>query len=96
MNVIINFKTDQKTKQRAQKIAGDLGMSLSGVINAYLHQFIRLQTVFVSNKYDEPSDLLLAAFNEAQEDKKQGKVYSFKKPKEAIDFVDKIIAKKKR
>ncbi len=96
MNVIINFKTDQKIKQRAQKIAGDLGMSLSGVINAYLRQFIRMQTVFVSNKYDEPSDLLLVAFNEAQADKKQGKIYSFKNNKEAVDFANKIIAKKKK
>jgi addiction module RelB/DinJ family antitoxin len=40
-SAVINIKTEQATKQEAQKIASDLGLSLSGVINGFLKQFVR-------------------------------------------------------
>ncbi|MFH1192371.1 MAG: DUF6364 family protein [bacterium] len=46
MKTIINIKADQKVKTKAKKIAGDLGLSLSAIINAYLKQFIRNKTVY--------------------------------------------------
>ena len=45
MKTIINIKTDKEIKKDAQKIAGDLGFSLSAIINAYLRQFIRNKEV---------------------------------------------------
>lgn len=95
MNAVINFKTDAKIKKQAQKLAEDLGLSLSGVINSYLRQFVQTQTVFVSKKYDEPSEFLLDALKEADEDLKTGRYRSFKNPLDAVKFVDKLIAKKK-
>ena len=95
MNTVINFKTDAKIKKQAQKLAEDLGLSLSGVINSYLRQFVQTQTVFVSKKYDEPSDLLLEAVRESRAERKAGKHYSFKNNTEALEFIDKIIAEKK-
>jgi len=44
-NVIINFQTDKKTKEEAQKIASDLGLSLSSVLNLYLKHFVRTKQV---------------------------------------------------
>ncbi len=41
----INIKADKEVKEKAQKVARDLGMPLSTVINAYLHQFIRTKEV---------------------------------------------------
>ncbi len=41
----LNVKADVKVKRRAQKVAQDLGMPLSVVINAYLRQFIRTKEV---------------------------------------------------
>lgn len=41
MNTVINIKTKKEVKLRAQKIAGELGLSLSAVINAYLRQLAR-------------------------------------------------------
>ncbi len=41
----INIKADKEIKEKAQKVARDLGMPLSTVINAYLHQFIRTKEV---------------------------------------------------
>ncbi len=96
MNTVINIKTDSKIKKAAQKTAEDLGLSLSGVINSYLRQFVRSQTIFVSTKFSEPSELLLSALKEAQDERKKGNVYSFKQPKDAVDFVDKMIVEKNK
>lgn len=41
----INIKADARVKKRAQRVAQDLGMPLSTVINAYLNQFIRTREV---------------------------------------------------
>lgn len=41
----INIKADKEIKEKAQKVARDLGMPLSTIINAYLNQFIRTKEV---------------------------------------------------
>lgn len=41
----INIKADRDVKQKAQKVAHDLGMPLSTIINAYLNQLIRTREV---------------------------------------------------
>ena len=45
---LINIKADKEVKEKEQKIAHDLGMPLSTVINAYLRQFIRTKEVHFS------------------------------------------------
>lgn len=45
MKTVINIKMDTDVKQRAQKIAGALGLSLSAIINAYLRQLARTKEV---------------------------------------------------
>ncbi len=41
----LNVKADTEVKKQAQKVAQELGMPLSTVINAYLKQFIRTKEV---------------------------------------------------
>jgi len=48
MKTLINIKADQEVKIKAKKIAQELGLSLSAVINAYLKQFIRNKSVYFS------------------------------------------------
>ena len=48
MKTVINIKADEAVKKNAQKIASDLGLSLSAVINAYLRQLIRSKSVYFS------------------------------------------------
>ena len=48
MKTVINIKADRDTKIKARKIAEDLGLSLSAVINAYLKQFVRNKSVYFS------------------------------------------------
>ena len=45
MRTLINIKTEQEVKNKAQKLAGQLGLSLSAIINAYLKQFVRNKAV---------------------------------------------------
>ncbi len=85
---VVNIKTDPKVKNEAKKIASDLGLTLSGVINGYLKQFIRTKTVYFTLNEDNPSDYLLSSIKEAKADKKNKKNHSFKNTKEALDFLD--------
>lgn len=48
MKTIINIKTEKEVKTNAQKLAKEMGFSLSAVINAYLKQFIRNKEVHFS------------------------------------------------
>ena len=48
MKTVINIKTDKEIKQNAQKVAEELGLSLSTVINAYLRQFVRNKEIHLS------------------------------------------------
>ncbi len=48
MKTVLNVKTDVEVKQEAQKLAYNLGLSLSAVVNAYLRQFIRDKEVTFS------------------------------------------------
>jgi DNA-damage-inducible protein J len=48
MKTALNIKTDKDIKQKAQKIAGELGLPLSSIINAYLRQFVREEEIYFS------------------------------------------------
>ncbi len=41
MRTVVNVKTEIGLKIAAQKVAHELGLSLSTIINAYLKQFVR-------------------------------------------------------
>lgn len=45
---VINIKTDPKMKIEAQKVASDLGLSLSTIINGYLKEFTQKKEVTFS------------------------------------------------
>lgn len=49
MKTVINIKADKDVKESAQKVAQDLGIPLSTIINAYLKQFIRNKSVYFSS-----------------------------------------------
>ena len=48
MKTMINIKMDKDVKEKAQKVAKDLGLPLSIVINGYLRQFIRTKEAYFS------------------------------------------------
>ncbi|HLA04135.1 MAG TPA: type II toxin-antitoxin system RelB/DinJ family antitoxin [Patescibacteria group bacterium] len=93
---IVNVKVDPQVKKQAQKLAGDLGLSLSGLINAYLKQIIRTKTVSFSASAEEPSEYLIKSLKESKEDIKAGRVVSFDDPDKALAFLDKMITNEKK
>lgn len=70
--VVINFKVDKTVKEEAQKIAKELGIPLSGIVNAQLRQLIRTR-VFELNATPEMSPFLVGIVEEIEKDRKQGK-----------------------
>lgn len=73
---VINIKIDQKVKTQAQKVAADLGLSLSSLLNAYLRQVIR--TKEVSFRLEEkPSARLIKSIEEAEKGIKAGKLKAY-------------------
>ncbi|MBU4369540.1 type II toxin-antitoxin system RelB/DinJ family antitoxin [Patescibacteria group bacterium] len=46
MKTVINVKTEKNVKIHAQKLAKEMGFSLSAIINAYLKQFVRNKEVY--------------------------------------------------
>jgi DNA-damage-inducible protein J len=85
---VINIKTDVKVKKEAQKVAADLGLSLSGVINGFLKQLIRDKTVIFSIKESVPSDYLLSSIKESKKERKSGNFHSFSDNQDAVSFLD--------
>src|SRR3989344_3094059 len=88
---VIITKTEPQVKAKARKVAKDLGISLSSLINAWLRQLIKTKTVVLSAADEEPTQYLLDALRESREDIKAGRVVSFNTADDTIGYVDEII-----
>ena len=49
MQTVIHIKADKEVKENAAKVAKDLGLNLSDVINASLRNFIRTREIVFSD-----------------------------------------------
>jgi len=67
----LSIKIDPKVKYEAQKIADQLGFSLSAIVNASLKNMVRSKTI--SYSLLEPTPLLKNAINSARKDRARGK-----------------------
>ena len=70
---VLNIKIDPKVKKDAQKIADELGFSLSAIINASLRNLARTKTVSFSVL--EPSARLKKSIESARHDRALGKSF---------------------
>ena len=70
-NAAIYVKTEPETKQKAQKVAKELGLSLSTVVNGFLKQFIKTKTVTFSAD-EEPNEYTRFVMKQAEENLKKG------------------------
>lgn len=88
-NAVINFKTDEKTKKEAQKVAKQLGISLSMVLNASLKEFVEKKEVTIAL---EPTPYLEKVLGRAEKDMKDRKNWSptFTNPKDMDDYLDSL------
>lgn len=68
---VINIKTTPETKTEVQKVARELGVSVSSLVNSFLKDIIRTKRVTL--RADEKlNKQTLAAIKKAQEDRKKG------------------------
>ncbi|MBM3209117.1 hypothetical protein FJZ40_02390 [Candidatus Shapirobacteria bacterium] len=93
---VVNVKVEPKLKTEAQSVASALGFSLSSLINGYLRQLIKTKTIYFSLREEEPSEYLIKALRESEEERRAGKFKSFKGADEALAFVDKIINERRK
>ncbi|MFA6526140.1 MAG: type II toxin-antitoxin system RelB/DinJ family antitoxin [Candidatus Buchananbacteria bacterium] len=62
MNTVINFKTEPKVKAQAQKLAAQMGLDLSDVLNVALRNFVQNRIVYINLGEDaKPSPWLVKA-----------------------------------
>lgn len=84
---ILNVKIDPAVKTKAQKVAAQLGLSLSGLVNANLREIIRTKTLYLSAREEKPSARLLASVRAAEADIKADRVYKFESAGKAVEFL---------
>ena len=87
---VINIRTQPDVKKAAQKVASDLGLNLSALINGFLKQLIKTKAINLKVS-EEPSEYLINSIKEAEEDIKAGRVISFKDLPSNIKYLDKMI-----
>ena len=86
---VINIKIDPKVKIKAQKVALDLGFSLSSIINGYLKHFIKTETLYFTTQPEDPTEYLIQALKESKKDYKNGDVSpGFSNAKDAIAWLN--------
>ncbi len=91
MKTIINIKTDIEVKENSQKIARDLGLPLSSVINMFLREFIRSRSISFST-IPKMTSYLEKILGKVENDLKEGKNLHgpFKSPEEMDKFLDSL------
>jgi addiction module RelB/DinJ family antitoxin len=86
---VINIRTDSKLKAAAAKLARDLGLDLSGVMNGFLREFVRSKSVSFSLASEEPSEYLKKAIANAERERREGWVSpAFSDAKAAIAWLN--------
>ncbi len=69
---VINIKTEEETKRKAQLVAAEIGVSLSSLINAFLKHLVKTKKVEF-NLGEEPSAYLIKIIKQAEKNYKAGK-----------------------
>lgn len=91
---VINIRTEVSLKNQLQKLAEEMGLSISSLINSFIKQLVRTKRYEISAVMEEPSPYLIRCIKEAEEDYKKGNYYSFAEPQKALEFLDKMIKRK--
>ncbi len=71
-HTILNIKTDKKLKADAQKVASELGVPLSTVMNAFLKQFVRDKEITLSANQYRPTPYLESILEQAHKEYEAG------------------------
>lgn len=91
MKTVIHVKADKEVKENAQKLAAELGLSLSDVIGASLRNFIRTREVYFTH-IPRMTPELEKLLDQVEDDIKHNNNLSprFKTAEEAIGYLDSL------
>ena len=92
----ILIKTDPKVKEKAQKAAQEMGISLTSVINRYLKHFIQTKSITFRTDEETPTQYMIDSLRKSEEDVKAGRVISFKSVEDELAYLDKEIEDERR
>ena len=84
----INIRTDSTTKDAAEKIFKELGLSMSSAINIFLRQTVRENGMPFDLKLDQPNQTTIAAIEEGRKlaaDPKAKKYSNMEELKSALE-----------
>lgn len=86
----IYIRTKPEIKKKAQKVAEELGFSLSSLLNAWLRHFIKTKTITFSARDEEiPNAHTLKVLKKAEENYRKGNTSPlFKTGEEAIKWLE--------
>lgn len=90
MKTTMHIKVDKDIKEKSAKIAHNLGLSLSTVVNASLRNFIKTETFSVSNA-EQMTPYMESWLAEVEKDIKAGKNMS--KPYDSAEKLIKSLSK---
>jgi DNA-damage-inducible protein J len=82
---ILNIKMDKKLKAEAKKVADDMGLTLTSVVNSMLKQFVHEKEITFSTNAYRPTKWLRAAIAESRREFEAGDTKIF-------DSVDDFLA----
>ncbi len=83
---MINIRTDSAVKIQFQKVAEELGLGVSALLNALMRQVIRTKRVELEVRPEIPNAYMIKMLKKSEEDIKKGRVSP------AFDNVDDAIA----
>nr|KKS48660.1 MAG: hypothetical protein UV11_C0006G0065 [Candidatus Giovannonibacteria bacterium GW2011_GWF2_42_19] len=91
MKTVINIKADKEVKEGAKKLARELGLPLSVVINAQLKQFIRNRSLYLA-EIPSMTPKLEKLLERAEKDLKSWKNMSpiFNSADDAINYLGRL------
>jgi addiction module RelB/DinJ family antitoxin len=92
----ILVKTDPKIKEKAQKTAEEMGISLTSVINHYLKHFIKTRAITFTAEEEIPTKYMLDSLKQSEEDVKAGRVISFKTRRDELAYLDNEIENERK
>ncbi len=92
----ILVKTDPKIKEKAQKTAEEMGISLTSVINRYLKHFITTKSITFTAQDEVPNQYMIDDLEQSEEEHKAGKTIAFDNKKDIHSYLDTLIKDAKR
>ena len=92
----ILIKTDPQVKEKAQRTAEEMGISLTSVINRYLKHFIQSKSITFTVEDETPTQYMIDSLKKSEEDVKSGRVISFDSPADELAYLDREIENERR